>query len=139
MRGARPGLPLIAAVGVGGALGGLLRWSAGLLVPDADGFPWTTLAINVTGSFLLALLPASSYIRDHPVLPVFLGTGVLGGYTTLSAYADQSRALFAAGSSALAFAYLAGTLLCCVAAVRLAHLLSSTEAQREFEDEEGNE
>lgn len=110
-----------------------------MLVPDADGFPWTTLAINVTGSFLLALLPASSYIRDHPVLPVFLGTGVLGGYTTLSAYADQSRALFAAGSSALAFAYLAGTLLCCVAAVRLAHLLSSTEAQREFEDEEGNE
>lgn len=139
MRGAAPTLRLLAAVAVGGALGALLRWYAGVLVPDGAGFPWTTLAINLSGSFLLALLPASSYIRDHPVLPVFLGTGVLGGFTTLSAFTEQSRALLAAGSTTLAFAYLAGTLLSCVVAVWLAHALSSAEAQHEFDDEEGNE
>ncbi|WP_109507732.1 fluoride efflux transporter FluC [Nocardioides speluncae] len=139
MKGAAPTPRLLAAVAVGGALGALLRWYAGVLVADGAGIPWTTLAINLSGSFLLALLPASSYIRDHPVLPVFLGTGVLGGYTTLSAYTEHSRRMLADGSTALAFAYLAGTLLSCVVAVRLAHLLSSAEAQHEFEDEEGNE
>lgn len=139
MKGAAPTPRLVAAVAVGGALGAMLRWYAGVLVPDDAGFPWTTFAINLSGSFLLALLPASSYIRDHPVLPVLLGTGVLGGYTTLSAYAEHSRLLLAEGSTTLAFAYLAGTLLSCVVAVRLAHLLSSAEAQHEFEDEEGNE
>lgn len=139
MKGATPGPRLLAAVAVGGALGALLRWYAGVLVPDDADFPWTTLAINSSGSFLLALLPAWSYVRDHPVLPVFLGTGALGGYTTLSAFTEQSRALLAAGSTTLAFAYLAGTLLSCVVAVRIAHALSSAEAQHEFEDEEGNE
>lgn len=127
------------AVSLGGLLGALLRWGAGVLLPDGSGIPWTTFAINVLGSFLLAALPALAVVRRHPVLPVFLGTGVLGGFTTLSAYADQGRALLASGDAVLGMAYLAGTLAACLLAVTLAHRLSSPAAQREFDLEEGNE
>lgn len=128
----------IAAVAIGGALGAVLRWYADFLAPDGTGFPWTTFAINVSGAFALAALPALTYVRDHPVLPVFLGPGVLGGYTTLSAASEGGRRLLA-DSPTLGFAYLAGTLLACVAAVRIAHQLSSPTAQQVFADEEGNE
>lgn len=139
MNRTHPSLSLVAAAALGGVLGALARWAVGEAVPDGSGFPWTTLTINVTGSFGLALLPASRWVRLHPALPVFLGTGVLGGWTTLSTYAEQSRALLADGAPALALAYLAGTLLACVGAVRVAHRWSSPAEQAEFEAEEGNE
>jgi CrcB protein len=130
---------LIAAVAVGGALGAVLRWALGELVPDGSGFPWTTFAINVTGSFVLALLPAFFAVRRSPVLAAGLGTGVLGGYTTLSTVSEQTRALLDAGEAAVALAYLLGTLAAGVGAVAVAHRFSSPLQQRAFEDEEGNE
>ncbi len=120
-------------------MGALLRWGLGVLLPDGGGVPWTTFGINLVGSFLLAALPAIEAIRRHPVLPVLLGTGMLGGFTTLSAYAEQGRGLLADGSYAVAAAYLVGSVLACVAGVLLAHRLSSLAAQQEFELEEGNE
>ena len=139
MTAARPGLPLLLAVAVGGALGGTLRWWLGDLVPDGEGFPWTTFAINVTGSLALAVLPALAAVRRQPLLTVGLGPGVLGGYTTLSTYAEQGRALLADDRAGLAAAYLLGTLAACLVAVTLAGRLSSRPAQREFDAEEGNE
>lgn len=139
MRRPPPSPALLVAAAVGGLLGALLRWGLGVLVPDAGSFPWTTFGINVSGSFVLATLPAFAVVRRHPVLPVFLGTGVLGGFTTLSTYAEQGRALLADGRTVLALAYLLGTLVACLAAVRLAHRFSSQLAQVEFELEEGNE
>ncbi|MFC4784356.1 fluoride efflux transporter FluC [Nocardioides sp. MAHUQ-72] len=130
---------LVAAVAVGGALGALLRWGLGELFPDDHGFPWTTFAINVSGSFLLATLPAFYAVRRSPVLAAGLGTGVLGGYTTLSTCSEQTRHLLDAGDTGTALTYLLGTLFACVAVVALAHRLSSPLAQRAFEDEEGNE
>lgn len=129
----------VAAASLGGALGALARWGVDTTWPAGHGFPWATLAINVTGSFLLALLPAFARVRQNPALPVFLGTGVLGGWTTLSTYAGQSRALLASGDTTLAGLYLATTLLACVVAVRIAHHWSTSSAQAEFEREEGNE
>lgn len=134
-----PTATLCVAVTVGGAVGALLRWWLDVRVPNGDGFPWTTLAINVSGSFVLAALPALAVVRRHPVLPPALGTGVCGGYTTFSAYAEQGRALVADGRLALAAAYLLGTLGACVVAVLLAERLSSPAALREFADEEGFE
>lgn len=134
-----PAPRLVAAVAVGGALGALLRWSLGEAVPDAAGFPWTTFAINVSGSFVLAALPAVATVRRSQLLAVGLGTGVLGGFTTLSASSEQSRTLLADGRTALAAAYLLGTLAACLVAVAVAHRWSSPLEQREFEDEEGNE
>ena len=113
MTAARPGLPLLLAVAAGGALGGTLRWWLGDLVPDGEGFPCTTFAINVTGSLALAALPALAAVRRRPLLTVGLGPGVLGGYTTLSTYAEQGRALLADGRAGLAAAYLVGTLAAC--------------------------
>jgi CrcB protein len=132
-------VPLVLAASLGGALGALLRWWLGELLPPTAGFPWLTLAVNVTGSFALGALPAVAFVRARPVLPVLLGPGLLGGFTTLSAYAEEGRTLLADGRLALAAAYLSVTLLACVAAVALAHRLSTPAEQQEFEDEEGNE
>ena len=134
-----PAPRLLAAVAAGGALGALARWGLGEAVPEGSGFPWTTFGINVAGSFVLALLPAFAGIRRNRPLAPGLGPGLLGGFTTLSTYAEQSRALLADGRDVLAASYVLGTLAVCVAAVSVAHRLSSPLAQREFEDEEGNE
>lgn len=139
MRRPPPTPSVLLVVSLGGLSGALLRWQLGVLLPDGGGFPWTTFGINVVGSFLLAALPALAFVRRHALLPPLLGTGVLGGFTTLSAYAEQGRALLAGGETLLAAGYLAGTLAACVAAVLLADLLSSPAEQREFADEEGFE
>lgn len=119
-------LPLVA---VGGAVGGLLRWGLGELVPDGDGFPATTFAINVLGSLALALLPLllfrpttlSSVWRHR--LAALLGPGLLGGFTTLSAYSLATRDLLADGRPVLALCYVAGTLAAALVAVDLARRL----------------
>ncbi|MEI5674145.1 MULTISPECIES: fluoride efflux transporter FluC [unclassified Nocardioides] len=107
----------VGAVALGGALGAVTRWGLGELAPDGAGFPWTTFAINVSGSFLLAVVLGLAAVRRRPVLRAGLGPGVLGGYTTLSAVSEQSRALLADGRTATALAYLVATALVAVAAV----------------------
>ncbi|MBF4768812.1 CrcB family protein [Nocardioides agariphilus] len=135
----RPGRDVLLAVVLGGAVGGTLRWWIGDLVPDGADFPWTTFAINLTGSLVLALLPALSAVRRRPALVAGLGPGLLGGFTTLSTYTEQGRTLLADGRTGLAAAYLLGTFAACLAAVTLAGHLSTLAARAEFEAEEGNE
>lgn len=129
----------LVAVAVGGALGAVLRWWLGVTFPDTGDFPWTTFAINVSGSGLLALLPALAVVRRRPLLPLLLGTGVLGGYTTLSTYAEQARALAAEGRTWTAAAYVVGSLACCVGAVLLVTELTRRTGLTEFEAEGGGE
>jgi len=132
--------PLVAAVAVGGALGALARWGLTEAFPaQADEFPWAVFAINVVGSFALALLPAFAVVRRRRDLAVALGPGVLGGFTTLSAYSEQSRALLDAGHSGVAALYLVGTLAACLLAVTLASRWSSPAEQHVFADEGGDE
>ena len=131
---------LLAAVAVGGALGALARWGLTEAFPnDADAFPWTTLAINVAGSFRLALLPTFAVVRRRRDLAVGLGPGVLGGFTTLSAYSEQARALLDADRTAVALAYLVGTLAACLVAVAVADHWSTVLERRAFELEGGDE
>lgn len=116
---------MILAVALGGAVGACLRW-----VLDqgwAQGWPWATLTINLVGSLLLGVL---TVLASRPAFPGWvrpgLGTGLLGGFTTFSAYAVQVHLLSgAAGSPALggvaaATAYLVLTPLLCVGAAALA-------------------
>lgn len=133
-----PAAAALLAVALGGALGGLLRWGVGELVPDTSSFPWTTMAINVLGSLLLALLPAFAAVRRSPTLAAGLGPGVLGGFTTLSAYAEQTRALVGDDRVSPALAYLLLTLAACVAAVVLARHWTTSAGREDFEAEEGN-
>ncbi len=132
-------ISVFAAVALGGAVGACGRYALSTAFPDAGaGFPWTTFAINVGGAFLLALLPAFSAVRRHVHLPPLLGTGVLGGFTTLSTYSEQTRALLASGHVATATLYLVGTLAACLVAVAAADHFSTLAARAEFEEEEGD-
>jgi CrcB protein len=113
---------ILLVVAAGGALGSIARWGLGRAVPwSADRFPWATFLENVSGALALGILmvllldvwPPSRYARP------FLGVGVLGGYTTFSTYALESRDLLAGGRPGLAFTYLGVTLLAGLVAVWL--------------------
>ena len=102
----------------GGALGSGARylvstWAARALGAD---FPRGTLLVNVTGSFVLALLFALPGSRLSPELRLFLGAGLCGGYTTYSSFNTETLALFEQGSAALAAANLALTVVGCLVA-----------------------
>ena len=103
------------------------RWTVGSLIPDPTGFPWATFTVNVVGCFLLALLPTLLAVRTRPLLLLALGPGLLGGFTTLSAYAEEARALTADGRAGLAAAYVVGTLAACLLAVTAARLRDQPE------------
>jgi len=130
---------VLGAVAVGGAVGALMRWALVSLFPDSStGFPWTVFTINVVGCFVLAYLPAFPAVREKPLLPPLLGTGVLGGFTTMSAYAEQARALAANGRVVLSGVYVLGTLVTCLLAVVVADRFSTARDRQEFDEEEGD-
>jgi CrcB protein len=104
---------VIAAVAAGGALGAAARYGVGLAWPH----PWATLAINVTGCFMIGALVELS--PPHRLARPFLATGVLGGFTTFSTYAVETRTLIATGRPGAAAAYVVGTLIAALVAVRL--------------------
>jgi len=83
-----PGWRAWLAVAGGGLLGTELRYGLGLAFPDAAGMmPWTTLGINVAGSFVLAALTTFWIARPRTAfwLRAGLGPGLLGSFTTFSA------------------------------------------------------
>lgn len=124
----RPGRPdgrVVAAVAAGGALGAAARYGIALGWPTPPGeFPWATLLTNLVGCALLGALMRllTAGIVRHRMIRPFLGTGVLGGFTTFSAYALESHALLAAGRPGLAGAYLLGTVAGALLAFRLGAL-----------------
>ncbi|MEU8777426.1 CrcB family protein [Streptomyces sp. NPDC048606] len=126
---AEPPVPVLAAVAAGGAVGAAARYGAGLLWP-AEGpgaFPWTTLWINVVGCALigvLMVLVAEGDRRAHPLVRPFAGTGVLGGFTTFSAYALDFSRLLDDGAAGRALAYAALTVVGALGAVWAAATLT---------------
>ncbi len=109
----RPGSPAaFALVAAGGAVGGLLRYAATLLWPDAVvGFAWTTWTINGLGSFALALLVVGVVRGDAAWwLRPTLGTGLIGGFPTFSAVTHALDVTLRAGAGPAAVAYLLGSL-----------------------------
>ncbi|MFH8888223.1 CrcB family protein [Streptomyces sp. NPDC017949] len=117
----RPRGPVLAAVAAGGVVGACARYAAGLLWPDGPtAFPWTTLWINVLGCALIGVLMAlvAEGGRDaHPLLRPFAGTGVLGGFTTFSAYALDVSRLLDVREAGVALAYAGLTVAGALAAV----------------------
>ncbi len=110
------GLVSLLAVAAGGAVGALLRHGVDVAFPVAVlGFPWPTLLVNVAGSATLAALGVAPAVRRRPALAGLLGPGVIGGFTTFSAYAEQGRRLVDGGQHGLALGYLLGTLAGCLA------------------------
>jgi CrcB protein len=91
----------IAEVVIGAGIGGGLRYVLGGLMADRWGtsFPWHTLVINVSGAFLLGMLMALSVERGlvSPQVRLFVGVGILGGFTTFSTLSYESIALVEQG------------------------------------------
>jgi CrcB protein len=118
----RPPWAVLGVVAAGGVLGALARYGIGLAVPHPpSGFPWATFAINVSGCLLIGVLMVlvTDVWPGHRLLRPFLGTGLLGGYTTFSTYVVDVQHLLAAGAARTALAYLVGTLLAALVAVQI--------------------
>ena len=105
----------------GGALGagarqlvnvGFGSWSDG-------GFPWATLTVNVVGCFLMGVLIETLALRFGGSLELrtFLATGILGGFTTFSAFSMDFAHLAQRGDLALGLVYVAASVLLSIAAV----------------------
>ncbi len=122
---------LVGLVAVGGALGATLRWWLGDLLGDTvdHDFPWTLLAVNLLGAALLAALTYGSWLagRDSQVRDrwrVFLGPGLLGGFTSVSAFSAETLLLARGDAPWLALVYVlvtvGGGLLAVTAVARVA-------------------
>ncbi len=106
---------MLFAIAAGGALGAVgrhlvsgsvMRWAGG-------GFPWGTLTVNVVGSFILGMLVEYLALRwsASQEMRGFLVVGVLGGFTTFSAFSLDAVLLLERGSLGPAFAYIGGNVL----------------------------
>jgi CrcB protein len=119
-------------------MGSVARYGIGLLVQTraGDGFPFSTLAVNVSGSILLGLLLGSIAAAPavRPEVRVLMTTGFCGGYTTFSTFAYETVALAESGDWRRAMLYvgtsvlvsLAGMFLGLAAARQLLRLYGTT-------------
>ena len=110
----------VAWIAIGGALGAVARYGLGGWVQRASGlaFPWGTLTVNVIGSlaigFLVVWLQASQASTE---LRAFAIVGLLGGFTTFSAFSYETVALAQSGQWARAAVYAVGSVMIGVLAV----------------------
>ncbi|WP_067274306.1 fluoride efflux transporter CrcB [Streptomyces jeddahensis] len=112
--------PVVAAVALGGAAGAAARYGASLLWPAApSAFPWTILVVNTVGCAVMGVLMVviTEGRQTHRLVRPFLGTGVLGGFTTFSTYAVDIVRLTDLREVRTALAYLALTPVAALAAV----------------------
>ncbi|MYS79538.1 fluoride efflux transporter FluC [Embleya scabrispora] len=109
---------VLTAVSIGGAIGALGRWALAEALPHSGtAFPWATLLTNVTGCLLMGIL--MGLMPPGPLTRPFLGTGVLGGFTTFSTFAVETRTLAAGHAWASACLYAAGSVALGLAAVQV--------------------
>lgn len=116
----REQLEMVATISLGGMIGAAARYGAGLIWPTTSGaFPWATFGINVLGCLLMGILMVvvTEAFTAHRLIRPFLGTGVLGGFTTFSTYAIDVEKLIGHHAAQLAMLYLAATALAALGAV----------------------
>lgn len=100
---------MLAVIALGGGLGGVARYLCTLAWPGA----WGIFVVNVLGCALIGVLMV--LVADaHPLVRPFLGVGVLGGFTTFSAYAIEFTRV----------GYLLLTVLCALSATAVAHYVT---------------
>ncbi|MCR4579111.1 MAG: fluoride efflux transporter CrcB [Treponema sp.] len=113
-------------VGLGGALGAMLRYLIGLIpLKEAFVFPIKTFLINIAGCFVIGLVVALSIklnnLNEKTIL--FLKAGLCGGFTTFSSFALESTDLIKSGHTGLAILYISLSILLGVFAVLVAQFL----------------
>jgi len=108
-------------VAIGGAIGASARYMTGLAASRVmgHGFPWGTMTVNFVGSFLMGVLVVVLARKGGNDFAPLLMTGMLGGFTTFSAFSLDALTLFERGQVALAAVYVAGSLLLALGAIVL--------------------
>jgi CrcB protein len=107
-------------VGLGGAIGSMLRYAVHLLI-TVKTFPLATFAVNIAGSFVIGLVLALS-LKDDSFLnnwKLFLATGICGGFTTFSALSAENMVLLQNGKYFTALVYIALSIILGIAAAWL--------------------
>jgi len=106
-------------VALGGAIGAVCRHltNVGALRLLGSSFPYGTMAVNVVGSFFMGVLFVALAQRSATHFSPFLMTGILGGFTTFSAFSLDAVALYERGDAALAAVYVFGSVMLGLAAL----------------------
>jgi CrcB protein len=102
-------MPPLLLVMLGGAIGAGLRYQVGMIAlrMAGPGFPWGTWCVNLGGGLLMGILAGTlARVSDGgETLRLFLGVGVLGGFTTFSAFTLETYNMLVRGDGLLAGAY----------------------------------
>ncbi len=108
-------------VALGGALGASARYLTNVTATRLFGvsFPWGTVTVNIAGSFLMGALVVVLAERGGNRFAPFLLTGVLGGFTTFSAFSLDAVSLYERGQSAAAAGYVLGSVVLSILALIL--------------------
>jgi len=119
-------------VGLGGAVGSIARfWASGVVARHfGETFPWGTLIVNVTGSFIIGFFatvtsPDGRWLAAPPVRQ-FMMMGLCGGYTTFSSFSLQTLNLARDGEYFLAAANSVLSFILCLLGVWLGHALAAS-------------
>jgi CrcB protein len=118
-------------IGLGGALGSMARyWCSGFVAERfGETFPWGTLTVNVVGSFIIGffatLTGPDGRMLAGSTTRQFVMTGILGGYTTFSSFSLQTLNLARDGEWLRAGANVVLSVVLCLLAVWLGHLLAA--------------
>jgi CrcB protein len=109
-------------VAAGGALGSVLRyWLGGWVATKAGGPLWGTLFVNIAGSFIIGFL--DGLMSGSAMIRLFFMVGMMGGFTTFSAFSLQTFDQLHSGAIGVAVANVVSSVLACLVAVWLGFLL----------------
>lgn len=107
------------SVALGGALGAVSRYLTGLATLRllGPGFPWGTLTVNIVGSFLMGVIVVLlGHYSANRYAPLVM-TGLLGGFTTFSAFSLDALTIFERGQAGLAAVYVGASVILSLAAI----------------------
>jgi CrcB protein len=115
----------ILQVALGGAIGASARYMTGLMMARllGKGFPYGTLTVNIVGSFLMGVLVVVLAQTGNRFAPLLM-TGILGGFTTFSAFSLDAVTLYERGQVAVAGGYVAASVIVSIAALFAGLLLA---------------
>lgn len=122
-------IPALLQVALGGAIGSSARWLLGLGVLRMTGpttFPVAVLSANVIGSFLMGVFVVVAAQRGLTHLSPLVMTGLLGGFTTFSAFSLETATLIERGQLGLAGGYVLASVVCSVGGLFLGLSLART-------------
>lgn len=120
-------------VGIGGAIGSVARfWMSGVVARHfGETFPWGTLLVNVSGSFLIGLFATLTGPDGRWLVPAwfrqqFFMLGICGGYTTFSSFSLQTLTQMQEGEWLYAVGNVLGSVVACLAAVWFGHIVAAS-------------